>query len=109
VPAELVDRLVPTFSTSGYQGNFPHYQFRTNPYGSGRGRTREESPAYSYENEDQSTGMALRPGMRVRHAQFGVGSVITIEPLDDDTKLVVRFNAVGVKTLRAKFAKLEPA
>ena len=109
VPAELVDRLVPTFSASGYQGNFPHYQFRTNPYGSGRGRTREESPAYSYENEDQSTGMALRPGMRVRHAQFGVGSVITIEPLDDDTKLVVRFNAVGVKTLRAKFAKLEPA
>jgi hypothetical protein len=53
--------------------------------------------------------MALRPGMRVRHAQFGVGSVITIEPLDNDTKLVVRFNAVGVKTLRAKFAKLEPA
>ena len=47
--------------------------------------------------------------MRVRHAQFGVGSVVTIEPLDDDTKLVVRFNAVGVKTLRAKFAKLEPA
>ena len=32
-----------------------------------------------------------------------------VEPLDDDTKLVVRFNAVGVKTLRAKFAKLEPA
>jgi hypothetical protein len=53
--------------------------------------------------------MALRPGMRVRHAQFGVGSVITIEPLDDDTKLVVGFNAVRVKTLRAKFAKLEPA
>jgi DNA helicase-2/ATP-dependent DNA helicase PcrA len=53
--------------------------------------------------------MALRPGMRVRHAQFGVGSVITIEPLDDDTKLVVRFNAVGVKTLRAKYARLEPA
>jgi len=109
VPAELVDRLVPTFSSSGYQGNFPHYEFRTNPYGRGRGRAREDTPAYAYEDEDQSTGMALRPGMRVRHAQFGVGSVITIEPLDDDTKLVVRFNAVGVKTLRAKFAKLEPA
>ena len=47
--------------------------------------------------------------MRVRHPQFGVGSVITIEPLDDDTKLVVRFAAVGVKTLRAKYARLEPA
>jgi DNA helicase-2/ATP-dependent DNA helicase PcrA len=109
VPSELVERLVPTFSSSGYQGNFPHYEFRTNPYGRGRGRAKEDAPAYSYEDEDQSTGMALRPGMRVRHAQFGVGSVITIEPLDDDTKLVVRFNAVGVKTLRAKYAKLEPA
>jgi len=109
VPADLVERLVPTFSSSGYQGNFPHYEFRTNPYGRGRGRAREETPAYAYEEEDQSTGMALRPGMRVRHAQFGVGSVITIEPLNDDTKLTVRFNGVGVKTLRAKYARLEPA
>ena len=109
VPTELVDRLVPTFSSSGYQGNFPHYEFRTNPYGRGRGRARETESTYAYEDEDQSTGMALRPGMRVRHAQFGVGSVITIEPLDDDTKLTVRFNAVGVKTLRAKYARLEPA
>jgi DNA helicase-2/ATP-dependent DNA helicase PcrA len=110
VPAELVERQQPTYSSSGYQGNFPHYEFRTNPYGRGRaGRAREEAPVYAYEDEDQTTGMALRPGMRVRHAQFGVGSVITVEPLDDDTKLVVRFNAVGVKTLRAKYAKLEPA
>ena len=53
--------------------------------------------------------MALRPGMRVRHPQFGVGTVISVEPLDDDTKLVVRFASVGQKTLRAKFAKLELA
>ena len=45
----------------------------------------------------------------MRHPQFGVGSVISVEALDDDTKLVVRFDAVGRKTLRAKFARLEPA
>ena len=110
VPAELIERIVPSFSGSGYQGNSSHYEFRTNPYTRGRGsRTREEAPVYAYEDEDQSTGMSLRPGMRVRHAQFGVGNVISVEALNDDTKLVVRFNAVGVKTLRAKFAKLEPA
>jgi hypothetical protein len=32
-----------------------------------------------------------------------------VEPLSDDTKLVVRFTSVGQKTLRAKFAKLELA
>jgi DNA helicase-2/ATP-dependent DNA helicase PcrA len=110
VPAELVDRVTPSFSSSGDQGNFPHYQFRANPYGKGRGgRAREDSPAYAYEDEDQSTGLALKPGMRVRHPQFGVGSVISVEALSDDTKLVVRFAAVGVKTLRAKYARLESA
>ena len=47
--------------------------------------------------------------MRVKHAQFGTGEVISVEQLDDDTKLVVRFSAVGKKTLRAKFARLEIA
>jgi len=107
VPAALVERITPSYST-GYQGNFPHYEFRTNPYGRGR-RTREAEPVYAYEDEDQSTGMNLRPGMRVKHAQFGVGSVVSVEALNDDTKLIVRFNAVGVKTLRAKYARLEPA
>ncbi len=109
LPATLVDRIAPSFSSSsGYQGSFPHYEFRTNPYGRGR-RVKEAGPAYAYEDEDQTTGMTLRPGMRVRHPQFGVGSVISVEALDDDTKLVVRFAAVGQKTLRAKYARLEPA
>jgi DNA helicase-2/ATP-dependent DNA helicase PcrA len=70
---------------------------------------KEAEPVYAYEDEDQSTGMSLRPGMKVRHAQFGVGTVVSVEALNDDTKLVVRFTQVGVKTLRAKFARLEPA
>jgi ATP-dependent DNA helicase UvrD/PcrA len=110
VPVELLDRVKPSYSSSGYHGNFPHYEFRTNPYGrGGRGRAREESPAYKYEDEDQTTGMALRLGMKVRHPQFGIGTVLSIEALADDTKLVVRFVDIGQKTLRAKFAKLEPA
>jgi DNA helicase-2/ATP-dependent DNA helicase PcrA len=113
VPAELIDRVAPSYSASaGYQGNFPHYEFRTNPYGRGRrggDRVREATQTYAYEDEDQSTGMALKLGMKVRHPQFGVGTVLSIEALDDDTKLVVRFAAVGTKTLRAKYARLEPA
>jgi DNA helicase-2/ATP-dependent DNA helicase PcrA len=108
VPAELIDRLLPSYASATRQGNFPHYEFRTNPYGGGR-RVKEEQPAYAYEDEDQTVGASLRPGMRVRHAQFGTGTVISVEVLNDDTKLVVRFAAVGSKTLRAKFARLELA
>jgi DNA helicase-2/ATP-dependent DNA helicase PcrA len=106
VPAELVDRVLPAYAPR-YRSH-AHYEFRTNPYGGGR-RVKEEQPSYAYEDEDQSVGPSLRPGMRVRHAQFGTGTVISVEALNDDTKLVVRFAAVGPKTLRAKFARLELA
>jgi DNA helicase II / ATP-dependent DNA helicase PcrA len=47
--------------------------------------------------------------MRVRHAQFGIGNVVAVEEQNDDLKITVRFNSVGVKKLLAKFAKLTPA
>jgi ATP-dependent DNA helicase UvrD/PcrA len=113
VPSDLLDRLVPSFASGASQKPFDYYEFRTDPYGRGGrrgGRIREETATFSYADEDQSASLfALRAGMRVRHRQFGVGSVVSVEPLDDDTKLVVRFNAVGLKTLRAKYARLEPA
>lgn len=114
VPYELVDRKESSFSSSPYQSTFGRSDFRSRSPGPGRGRyggAREDAPAYtpSYEDEDQSTGLTLRPGMRVRHQTFGIGTVVTVEPLEDDVKLSVRFSGTGLKTLRAKFAKLEPA
>ncbi len=110
IPADLVERIQPAYASSSHQGGYghSHYEFRTNPYGhKPRGKVREEEPAYSYEAENQAGD--VRPGMRVRHPQFGVGNVIAIEEQNDDFKVTVRFNTVGVKKLLAKYAKLEPA
>ena len=99
----LIEEIPSTFS-SPYQS-----QLRANPYGRGAGnrKVREEPASYAYEDEDQSAPGGLKPGLRVRHPMFGEGTVLSVEPLDGDTKLVVRFSSVGQKTLRAKFAKLE--
>jgi DNA helicase-2/ATP-dependent DNA helicase PcrA len=111
VPPKLVERIEPRFPTSSYQGSFGGSFVGSNAYGRGqsrrgyRGRTREE-PEYSYEDEDQTPLLGLRLGAKVRHPQFGVGTILSVEELADDVKLVVRFN-VGPKTLRAKYAKLE--
>jgi hypothetical protein len=89
--------LPPSFA-SPYQGSFghSHYEFRTNPYGrKGRGRAREAEATYAYETEDQST-IDVRTGMRVRHPQFGVGMVVAVEQHNDDLKITVRFQSVGV-------------
>jgi DNA helicase-2/ATP-dependent DNA helicase PcrA len=47
--------------------------------------------------------------MRVRHRQFGVGTVVNVESHGDDTKVTVKFAAAGTKKLLASYAKLEPA
>jgi DNA helicase-2/ATP-dependent DNA helicase PcrA len=111
IPSELVERMAPSYA-SAYQSSFAHghYEFRTNPYGrKGKApRVREPEDSYRYEDEDQST-QGLRTGMRVRHAQFGVGTVVSVEEHNDDMKVTVRFNLVGVKKLLARYAKLEPA
>ena len=106
IPATLIEEVPSAYVSP--QRSFSQFRDGYPRGGSYRGRVRDE-PVYAYENEDQSQWAGLRPGLRVKHAQFGVGTVVTVEPLDDDLKLVVRFNSVGQKTLRAKFARLELA
>ena len=113
IPSELVEQDVASGSFGGQMrsGRGAGWEYRVNPYArppqreTSRGGS--EAAAFKYEDEDQSTG--LRPGMRVKHAQFGTGTVISVEDLGDDHKVVVRFTLAGSKTLRAKFAKLERA
>jgi DNA helicase II / ATP-dependent DNA helicase PcrA len=116
VPDELLERELPAAASvfqptlwSGRRGG-GYTQREDHNASFGRGgpqRTREKTPVYAYEDEDQSRSGGLAAGMRVRHAQFGLGTVVSVEPVDGDVKVVVRFASVGVKRLLAKYAKLE--
>jgi DNA helicase-2/ATP-dependent DNA helicase PcrA len=50
---------------------------------------------------------AMRPGVRVRHPLFGVGTVLRREGDGDGLKVTVSFPGVGAKKLVARFAGLE--
>ena len=82
--------------TAGYKSEAPN---------TARGRI------FSPEDEDQSAPASggYKAGLRVRHPQFGVGTIIAVEGGDADTKLIVRFASVGQKKLMARFANLTPA
>jgi len=110
IPAELIEEVPSSFARSFLTPPPSYAQFRdARRGGSYRGRAREEPEVYAYEDEDQSLPREMKLGAKVRHPTFGVGTILSVEPLDDDTKLVVRFLSVGQKTLRARFAKLEMA
>ena len=111
VPAELIERIAPSLLVIRLSGQLPALRV---PDQSVRPRRRGGDACAKTRRPTRTRTRISRPGwrcgsgMRVRHPQFGVGTVLSVEALDDDTKLVVRFDAVGQKTLRAKYARLEP-
>jgi DNA helicase II / ATP-dependent DNA helicase PcrA len=53
-----------------------------------------------------SGGLVYRPGLVVRHALFGSGTVLRVDGQGEDAKLTVSFSMVGTKRLVARFAGL---
>jgi DNA helicase-2/ATP-dependent DNA helicase PcrA len=109
IPADLIERDESPASSRASSGT--NWSYRPNPYArrfSPKDRAADTEKVatqnFHYEEEDQTPG--LRPGARVNHAQFGPGTVVSVEDLEDDQKLVVKFVSVGTKTLRARYAKL---
>jgi DNA helicase-2/ATP-dependent DNA helicase PcrA len=49
----------------------------------------------------------LKPGARVRHPLFGVGTVLRSEAAGEELKVTVSFPGVGAKRLVARYAGLE--
>jgi DNA helicase-2/ATP-dependent DNA helicase PcrA len=76
-----------------------------------------QSPAFSL-GERTSGVVSRRPvvpgermyrdGDRVRHAKFGVGTVVSSKLTRDDEEVTVAFPENGVKRLLASLANLEP-
>jgi DNA helicase-2/ATP-dependent DNA helicase PcrA len=106
IPAELLEVVEPVFSTPA-PVTTTFGRPRRGPRRHGPTAEEEIQPDYGYDYEDENQSViSVRPGTRVRHATFGVGTILSVEPLTDDMKLTVRFADVGQKTLRAKYAKL---
>ncbi len=47
------------------------------------------------------------PGDRVRHKQFGEGTVVQLKPSGDDTEVTVAFSGAGLRRLLLRYAGLE--
>ncbi len=114
IPQDLIEQEVSYTSSFGNRSNYGGgFEYRSNPYGRRSYSKRVDDSAkvatqnFHYEDEDQTPG--FRPGTRVSHAQFGPGTILSVEDLEDDQKVVVKFVSVGTKTLRARFAKLQRA
>ncbi len=58
------------------------------------------------ENFVASSPLQMRPGQRVEHERFGMGTIVSMTGAASDLKAVVNFDESGTKTLMLKFAKM---
>jgi len=70
-------------------------------------RSSDPNSRYTYEPVE-GEGMEFHRGQKVRHPQFGVGTIAEISSMGQQTRAVVQFGSAGKKTLILQYAKLEP-
>lgn len=58
------------------------------------------------ENFTPSDASLIREGQTVEHQRFGMGTVMKLEGMGDNSKALIEFEGLGQKTLVLKFAKL---
>ena len=98
IPEEVIESVTPRRPAFGGSG-------RSAPAESSRERS-----SYDYSYSQESPGDAegvVQPGLRVRHARFGGGVVVSTEGSGPSQKLTVKFDRAGVKTVMLKYANLE--
>ena len=110
LPSALMHVIEPVGKTSHYYASATHSRRGSQYPNTTRNQFNDStlSVAFDDADEDQSATY-LRKGARVRHATFGVGTVVELEQLSADVKITVRFDGVGRKKLLARYAKLDPA
>ena len=83
----------------------PEPQPHLKPVAGSRRVVTPDTPAPQVRDSIVSSAGTLRPGTRIRHERFGLGTVEAIEGAGDNCKVSVAFDNVGRKQLLLKFAK----
>ena len=83
----------------------PEPQPHLKPVAGSRRVVTPDAPAPQVRDSIVSSAGTLRPGTRIRHERFGLGTVEAIEGAGDNCKVSVAFDNVGRKQLLLKFAK----
>jgi len=106
IPDELIEDLNEKKSSDAYN------DFSTN---STKGSINSNSSlkyftGYTIENTRKAPkdlNLDIKPGTKVNHKSWGIGTVVQIRELDNDKEITIAFNSQGIKKLLLSFAPIE--
>jgi DNA helicase-2/ATP-dependent DNA helicase PcrA len=118
IPSELVETVRGSMAEIGATRRYepdPEYSYspeeflrrvRGKPAPSAPLPRRPSSPAVSFKGMKRSASSDPLLGQKVRHPEYGVGTVVGVEGEDDDRKLAVTFPGRGTKKFIERYAQL---
>lgn len=120
IPSELVDTIRGSMAEIGETRRYepdPEYSYSAEEFlrrvrrGSGpaqrqSGTPRAERPALNRSFSRRSDGNPLL-GQRVRHPEYGIGTIVGVEGDDDDRRLSVSFPGRGTRKFVERYAQLQ--
>src|SRR5271165_1822639 len=118
IPANLVDTVRGSLGEIGEKRRYepdPEYSYSADEFlrrVRGQSAPRRTSPPSSFGRPATRRGADANPmlGRKVRHPEFGVGTIVGVEgDEDDDRRVSVSFPGRGTKKFIEKYAQLQPA
>ncbi|MGB8324897.1 MAG: UvrD-helicase domain-containing protein [Candidatus Acidiferrum sp.] len=121
IPSELVDTVRGSMAEIGQSRRYepdPEYSYsaeeflrrvRGNPIPATKAPARRAAAASSFSRPAFKKGGTADPllGQKVRHPEYGVGTVVGVEGEDDDRRLSVSFPGRGTKKFVERYAQLQ--
>ncbi|MGA2481923.1 MAG: UvrD-helicase domain-containing protein [Candidatus Acidiferrales bacterium] len=121
IPGELIETASGSLAEAGETRRYePDPEYSYSPEEFTRRIRQQTTPRHSRVPEQRNAGGAPRGGFRriaqsdpligqrVRHPNYGVGTIIAVDGEDDDRRLTVSFPDYGTKKFVARYAQLEP-
>jgi len=122
IPSELVDTAGGSMAEIGQTRRYepdPEYSYSPEEFvrrvrggpspaqRSSSARQRSETPTFGRSSRRAEANPML--GRKVRHPEFGVGTIVGVEGDEDDRRLSVSFPGRGTKKFIERYAQLQPA
>jgi DNA helicase II / ATP-dependent DNA helicase PcrA len=120
IPGEMIETAAGSLADAGATRRYeadPEYSYSSDEFArrvhrypaEGQSRPRSSSPSRAPRARTPAAGGHPLVGVRVRHPNYGVGTIIDVDGDDDDRKLTVSFSNHGTKKLVERFANLTRA
>lgn len=108
IPEDFLDTIDETSTQEdafdNFQNIFNHAKVSQAPFKINNQSTKQPKTS---ENKPLANNPSFKTGDRVKHKKFGVGTILTAKPENNDLKLDIFFESNGKKSLMANFSNLE--